>query len=113
MAAAKTEAPSTSVATPSKVTTDASVSASATKQRKTLKFAVGSENAAKLNSVKQVVVKVFVDCDISIVGVSVDSGVAAQPKSAEETQKGALTRAKSALSSVSDAHYGIGLEGGV
>ncbi|EQD61665.1 protein containing DUF84, partial [mine drainage metagenome] len=45
--------------------------------------------------------------------VSVPSGVASQPLSAEETVRGAILRARGALAAVPGADIGLGLEGGV
>ncbi|MBB5324452.1 inosine/xanthosine triphosphatase [Anoxybacillus tepidamans] len=71
-------------------------------------IAVGTTNRAKVAAVEAV----FTDeCD-QIVPVAVDSGVAAQPFSDEETRMGAIHRAKQACTKA-QADVGIGLEGGV
>ncbi|CBZ29219.1 conserved hypothetical protein [Leishmania mexicana MHOM/GT/2001/U1103] len=76
-------------------------------------WAVGTTNRAKGESVVTVVNKCFPNetHEVRLCGVS--SGVSDQPMSAEETQRGALNRAKAALEVTSDADYGVGLEGGI
>lgn len=71
---------------------------------------VGSSNPVKLAAVRAVLERFLQNVHVS--GVAVESGVAAQPMSDEETQIGAETRARSALAS-SDATLAVGLEGGV
>ncbi|MCA0972760.1 DUF84 family protein [Halobacillus litoralis] len=71
-----------------------------------MKIVVGSLNPTKIDSVKQV----FPEVDI--VGMEVESKVAAQPFSDEETLEGAINRARECASS-KKASLGIGLEGGV
>jgi inosine/xanthosine triphosphatase len=73
-----------------------------------VKVAVGSLNPAKINAVKQALVKE----DVEVVGVKVPSDVAAQPFGDEETKNGAINRALATVKE-SGAHIGIGLEGGV
>lgn len=82
-------------------------------------FFVGSSNPVKLNAVRSAVEERWPDAEI--VGYEVESGVNAQPMSDEETQTGALNRARAALAAgraafpkVSEAEcLGVGLEGGV
>ncbi|MDD2822766.1 MAG: inosine/xanthosine triphosphatase [Candidatus Daviesbacteria bacterium] len=73
--------------------------------------AVGSTNPTKIQPVEEIFSQHFKN--IKIKGVSVESGVADQPQSDEETYLGALNRAKSALSKVKGAKYGVGIEGGL
>lgn len=47
-----------------------------------------------------------------MIGVSVPSGVAAQPMGNDETRRGAHNRAANALATEPEAAYGIGIEGG-
>jgi len=70
-----------------------------------MKIAIGSKNPAKLNAV----CSIFPEAEVA--GLSVCSGVSAQPFSDEETRLGAMNRAKACLNS--DVELGIGLEGGV
>jgi inosine/xanthosine triphosphatase len=81
---------------------------------------VGSTNASKLESVRLSLPHVFPNLpasSITIEGLSVASGVSAQPMTDVETQAGALSRARSALSAARekglDPDYAVGLEGGV
>ncbi len=72
--------------------------------------AVGSTNPVKIAAVRAVVER-LVDSP-TVVGVYVESGVAAQPFGDADTQRGAETRARAALDA-SEASLAIGLEGGV
>lgn len=74
-------------------------------------IAVGSRNPAKLRAARIATNKVFPGA--RIVGVEVSSGVSTQPMSDEESIKGAINRAKSAIREVRGATYGIGMEGGI
>ncbi len=67
---------------------------------------IGSNNKAKVKAVENVFSKA------SVLSVKVESGVNAQPKTDNETRKGAINRAKSSKGSELNS-YGIGLEGGV
>ncbi|MFZ0368236.1 MAG: DUF84 family protein [Halobacillus sp.] len=71
-----------------------------------MKIYVGSQNPTKVDSVKQV----FVNHDVT--GMEVESRVAAQPFSDEETLEGAINRARE-CASMNKSNLGIGLEGGV
>lgn len=77
-----------------------------------MKVVVGTENKAKLKSVKLAFEKVFPKENIEIIGVAVGSSVSDQPRSDRETIKGAITRAKRALKTTK-ADFGVGLEGGL
>ena len=70
-----------------------------------MKIAIGSKNPTKQNAVHSI----FPEAEVT--GLSVCSGVSAQPFSDEETRLGAMNRAKACLNS--DVELGIGLEGGV
>ncbi|SDQ29184.1 inosine/xanthosine triphosphatase [Natronobacterium texcoconense] len=70
--------------------------------------AVGSTNPVKIEAVERTLERF--DPDVEAVGV--DSGVAEQPWSIEETVTGAENRARRSLGAT-DAAYGVGLEGGV
>jgi len=73
-------------------------------------FAVGSENPVKINCVAEAVVAFWPEA--RAVGIYTDSGVGAQPDSDHEMFTGALNRARQALEKVSEAYFGVGLEGG-
>lgn len=76
-----------------------------------MKIVVGSKNPVKVRAVEEAFLRYFPD--IEVVGVEVDSGVAAQPMSERETMNGARARAYAALEADKKAEYGVGLEGGV
>ncbi|KHE71052.1 NTPase [Halobacillus sp. BBL2006] len=71
-----------------------------------VKIYVGSQNPAKIDSVKQVF------SEDEVVGMDVESKVAAQPFSDEETLEGAINRARE-CAAMNKGNFGIGLEGGV
>jgi inosine/xanthosine triphosphatase len=72
--------------------------------------ALGSKNPAKKRAVEAALKKLGIDA--SVVVCSVPSGVSEQPRSDEETMRGALNRARAARE-LHNADYGVGLEGGV
>jgi inosine/xanthosine triphosphatase len=69
-----------------------------------MKIRVGSENPVKVEAVKEY----FPDFEVE--SVAVDSGIDEQPKSLEETLRGAQTRAERCKG---DADWGIGIESGI
>ena len=71
---------------------------------------VGSTNPAKLEAVHRALARLAPGCAVE--GVDVPSGVGAQPFGDEQTRRGAVARARTALA-VSGADVGLGLEGGV
>ncbi|WP_222920028.1 inosine/xanthosine triphosphatase [Natrinema sp. SYSU A 869] len=73
-----------------------------------MELAVGSTNPVKIDAVERTLERY----EPTVTAVDVDSGVAEQPWSIEETVTGAENRARQALA-VTDADYGVGLEGGV
>lgn len=73
--------------------------------------AVGSTNPTKIEPVQKVFSHHF--GSVQVRGVSVVSGVSEQPMSDEEMYRGAVARAQAALDKVSDAEYGVGIEGGL
>lgn len=74
-----------------------------------MRVLVGSTNPVKIEAVREAFIKYYPECEV--VGVEVESGVAGQPMSEEETIRGAKNRARVALEVGGD--YGVGLEGGV
>jgi inosine/xanthosine triphosphatase len=74
-------------------------------------FAVGSENPVKINCVTHAVAEFW--NEFKVVGVNTDSQVSAQPKSETEMYTGALNRARQSLEKISDANFGVGIEGGI
>jgi inosine/xanthosine triphosphatase len=79
-----------------------------------MRVAVASMNPVKRDATRRGLALVLPDPEaLSVVAAHVDSGVAAQPFGDDETLRGAITRAHAALEVVSDADFGVGLEGGV
>lgn len=76
-----------------------------------IKFAVGSQNPVKIACVAEAAREVWPDA--AVIGVHTDSLVSAQPVSDDEMFTGALNRGTEALSKVSDATHGVGIEGGI
>lgn len=72
---------------------------------------VGSENPAKIASVKAGFETMFPDEQFEIRGVSVASDVSDQPMNDADTLLGATNRAQRAMEALS-ADYAVGLEGG-
>ncbi len=71
---------------------------------------LASKNRAKLMATQAVITRVFPDSRVRSVTVAVE--VPAQPIGDEQTQAGAIGRARAAVSQ-SGADFGIGLEGGL
>ncbi len=69
-----------------------------------MKIRVGSKNPVKVDAVKEY----FPEFDVE--SIEVDSGIAEQPKSLEETMRGAQTRA---FRCRDEADWGIGIETGI
>ena len=76
-----------------------------------LLVAAGTRNPAKLRPVEQVFGQLWPDSRVQ--GLAAASGVSEQPIGVEETMRGAVQRARTALSAVAGASWGVGLEGGV
>ncbi|MBW7955286.1 DUF84 family protein [Patescibacteria group bacterium] len=80
-------------------------------------FFVGSTNPVKLEAVRTAVSEHWPEA--KVFGYEVESQVSAQPLTDEETERGALNRAKAALQAGQVEHpevveaLGVGLEGGV
>ncbi|MBN2880810.1 DUF84 family protein [Candidatus Woesearchaeota archaeon] len=75
-----------------------------------MKIAIGSENQAKNKAVKDVFDKLYEN--VEYIPLKTDSKIREQPLSDNEAITGAINRAKEAIK-VSDADFGIGLEGTV
>ncbi len=74
-------------------------------------FAVASSNPVKLEATRIGAGRVF--DDIAVVAASGNSAVSEQPVGDDETQRGAVQRARGALAARPAADFGAGLEGGV
>jgi len=71
---------------------------------------IGTANEAKVEAVKETISDYDILKDAKIVSLEVSSGVEDQPKTIEETIKGAKNRAKNAFK---NCNYSIGLESGL
>ena len=76
-------------------------------------IAVGSLNAPKLEAVRLGFEAYFPDAQNAYIGTAAKSGISDQPMSARESVTGARNRAVQALTLAPEAHYGVGLEGGL
>lgn len=74
--------------------------------------AVASENPAKLRAVQQAFEAAFQQ-SVETQGLAVESGVAEQPLSDEETFRGARNRAHNARRTMPEADFWVGIEGGI
>jgi inosine/xanthosine triphosphatase len=77
------------------------------------KVIVGSQNPAKIKSVSEAFKKVFINDEFDFVGINSPSKVSDQPMSDEETYQGASNRALYTKSTMPNADYWIGIEGGI
>ncbi len=75
-----------------------------------MRINVGSKNKVKVGAVKEILKDYPHLSSAKVHAVETDPGVSAQPKSFEETIKGAMNRAKNAFK---DCDYSIGLESGL
>ncbi|USG67231.1 inosine/xanthosine triphosphatase [Brevibacillus ruminantium] len=72
----------------------------------TLKYVLGTKNEAKVKAVR-------LATGADPLCMSVPSGISDQPLSEEETIRGAVNRAKAALTEAGEGYIGLGLEGGL
>ena len=75
-------------------------------------IAVGSTNPVKIRAVKNMARKLPLWAGAKIVALEVPSGVPAQPRGDQQTQRGAIQRARAARQAA-NADWGVGLEGGI
>lgn len=75
-----------------------------------MEFAVGTTNAAKLGAVREILAEYPHLKEAAVESVKTESGVADQPKSLEETIRGAMNRARAAKG---ESTYGVGIESGL
>ncbi len=78
-----------------------------------MKIVVASRNPVKLKATAAAFAAMLPDTPAEILGISVESGVADQPRGDDETRRGARQRADNARVAEPDADYWVGLEGGV
>ena len=77
------------------------------------KIVVASTNPVKIQSALSGFRKLFPGHEFTASGITVPSGVRAQPMTSHETCQGALNRASAACDQIPDADYWVGIEGGV
>ena len=77
------------------------------------KIIVASKNPVKINATKAAFAKMFPDETFTVESVPIQSDVSDQPKTDEETYRGAYNRAMNARQASPDADYWVGLEGGI
>lgn len=75
-----------------------------------MKVNIGSKNKQKVEALKEILIEYPEFLDAEIIEKDVDSEVSDQPKSLDETIKGAMNRAENAFMSCS---YSFGLESGL
>lgn len=75
-----------------------------------MKIVVGSKNAAKVNAVADILHDYPHLREAEVEGIEVDSGISSQPKTLEETVRGARNRAKAAFDG---CDYSVGIESGL
>ncbi len=74
---------------------------------------VASNNPVKIEAARRAFEAMFKDQPFTFEGVSVPSGVSIQPMTDAETLQGAQNRAGQAAALVPDAHFWVGIEGGI
>jgi inosine/xanthosine triphosphatase len=77
-----------------------------------MRVVVGSQNPVKIQAARDGFGVVFPDAPLTVTGVSVPSGVSAQPMGDDETRRGAHNRAANTFAVEPSADYTVGLEGG-
>ena len=77
------------------------------------KIVIASKNPVKINATLNGFQRMFPNETFEINGISVPSGVSDQPKNNFETFRGAENRADNASKEVLDAHFWVGIEGGI
>ena len=80
---------------------------------KAMKVVVTSFNPVKIEAVRQAFLSQFPTRNMHIEPVQVNSGVADQPMTDEETRLGAKNRVANARLEIPEADYWVGLEGGL
>lgn len=77
------------------------------------KVIIASKNPVKIQAVRSGFDNMFPNQEFQFTGLSVDSGVADQPMSNEETLRGAKNRTENASDSSQKADFYVGIEGGI
>lgn len=76
-------------------------------------IAVGSQNPIKIQAALKAFQTFFPEEDFEVIGYAADSGVSDQPMGSEETLRGARNRVAHVRALSPDAHWYVGLEGGL
>ncbi len=74
-----------------------------------MKITIGSKNQVKVEALKELLSVYEMFKDVEVISVEVPSNVDEQPKSTEETIRGAMNRAKNAF----QENYSFGIESGI
>ncbi len=74
---------------------------------------IASTNPVKEAAVRRALQQMFPDAAVTTERVGVDSGVSDQPRSDQETRRGAMNRARAAHTTVPEADAWVGIEGGI
>lgn len=74
-----------------------------------MRINVGSKNEVKINAVKELLADYPMFAAVEVLGAEAPSEVSDQPKSLDETIRGAKNRARNAYQ---NCDYGVGIEGG-
>jgi inosine/xanthosine triphosphatase len=77
------------------------------------KVIIGSKNPVKIKCVEIAFGKLFAHESFEFTGTNSASEVSDQPMSNQETYQGACNRAQNAKVQLPDAHYWVGIEGGI
>ena len=78
-----------------------------------MKVVVASKNPVKIEASRAAFAALLPAADLQMSSISIDSGVGDQPRSDEETRRGARNRAANARENSPGADFWVGLEGGI
>ena len=74
--------------------------------------AVGTQNPVKTSAVEHILQRLFKE-EFNVIQVDVDTGIPKQPIGLRQIIRGAVTRARQAISTTKNAELGIGVEAGL
>lgn len=78
-----------------------------------MKILVASTNPVKVNACRHAFLRLFTEKNVSVEGLSVNSGVSDQPSTEQETLQGAENRVVALTPHEAQFDYLIGIEGGI
>lgn len=78
-----------------------------------INVSIGTEKPFKVGAIQDLFTINFVEETIQTATARVESGVSETPKTIDETTNGAINRSIRALQANPNAHFGVGLEGGI